>query len=210
MEIHNKLKKFKLVKFIIIGIFLVEIIVPLIYLYIKQIEKCFNTKYLINITNLLNSPKILANNPIIFVILIGILVIFFMTYYNLKTSLKNANIETEGIIFKKKDGTHGTAGFANINDLKHILQVGNEENTNGIILGKTIDTDEIIILPDSYKKLNRNIMVFGASGSGKSRKFIVPNILKIAEQDERARNLENAIQQGKNIIVTDPKRRIIL
>ena len=53
-------------------------------------------------------------------------------------------------------------------------------------------------------------MVFGASGSGKSRKFIVPNILKIAEQDERARNLENAIQQGKNIIVTDPKRRTIL
>ena len=155
MEIH-KLKKFKLVKFIIIGIFLVEIIVPLIYLYIKQIEKCFNTNYVINVTNLLNSPKILANNPIIFVILIGILVIFFMAYYNLKTSLKNANIETEGIIFKKKDGTHGTAGFANINDLKHILQVGNEKNTNGIILGKTIDTDEIIILPDSYKKLNRN------------------------------------------------------
>ena len=202
MEIH-KLKKFKLVKFIIIGIFFVEIIVPLIYLYIKQIEKCFNTNYLINITNLLNSPKILANNPIIFVILIGILVIlviFFMAYYNLKTSLKNANIETEGIIFKKKDGTHGTAGFANINDLKHILQVGNEKNTNGIILGKTIDTDEIIILPDSYKKLNRNIMVFGASGSGKS----------IAEQDEKARNLENAIQQGKNMIVTDPKRRTIL
>lgn len=48
-------------------------------------------------------------------------------------------------------------------------------------------------------------MVFGASGSGKSRKFIVPNILKIAEQDERVRNLENAIQQGKNMIVTDPK-----
>lgn len=197
MDIHNKLKKFKLVKFIIIGIFLVEIIVPLIYLYIKQIEKCFNTKYLINITNLLNSPKILANNPIIFVILIGILVIFFMTYYNLKTSLKNANIETEGIIFKEKDGTHGTAGFANIKDLKHILRVGNEKNTNGIILGKTIDTDEIIILPDSYKKLNRNIMVFGASGSGKSRKFIVPNILKIAEQDERAREIRRSYPKRK-------------
>ena len=196
MEIH-KLKKFKLVKFIIIGIFFVEIIVPLIYLYIKQIEKCFNTNYLINVTNLLNSPKILANNPIIFVILIGILVIFFMAYYNLKTSLKNANIETEGIIFKKKDGTHGTAGFVNIKDLKHILTVGNEEKTNGIILGKTIDTDEIIILPDSYKKINRNIMVFGASGSGKSRKFIVPNILKIAEQDERAREIRRSYPKRK-------------
>lgn len=209
MEI-DKLKKFKLAKFIIIGTFLLELVVPLIYLYIRQIEKCFNSSYLVSVSNLMNSPKILVNNPIIFIILISILFIIFMAKYNLKISLKNSTIETKGIIFKEKDGTHGTAGFANIKDLKHILTVGNEEKTNGIILGKTIDTDEIIILPDSYKKLNRNIMVFGASGSGKSRKFIVPNILKIAEQDERARNLENAIQQGKNIIVTDPKRRTIL
>ena len=209
MEI-DKLKKFKLAKFIIIGTFLLELVVPLIYLYIRQIEKCFNSSYLVSVSNLMNSPKILVNNPIIFIILISILFIIFMAKYNLKISLKNSTIETKGIIFKEKDGTHGTAGFANIKDLKHILTVGNEEKTNGIILGKTIDTDEIIILPDSYKKLNRNIMVFGASGSGKSRKFIVPNILKIAEQDERAINLENAIQQGKNIIVTDPKRRTIL
>ena len=101
MEIH-KLKKFKLVKFIIIGIFFVEIIVPLIYLYIKQIEKCFNTNYLINITNLLNSPKILANNPIIFVILIGILVIFFMTYYNLKISLKMLILKQRELYLKRR------------------------------------------------------------------------------------------------------------
>ena len=196
MEIH-KLKKFKLVKFIIIGIFLLELVVPLIYLYIRQIEKCFNSSYLVSVSNLMNSPKILVNNPIIFITLIIILFIIFIAKYNLKISLKNSTIETKGIIFKEKDGTHGTAGFANINDLKHILQVGNEKNTNGIILGKTIDTDEIIILPDSYKKLNRNIMVFGASGSGKSRKFIVPNILKIAEQDERAREIRRSYPKRK-------------
>lgn len=196
MEIH-KLKKFKLVKFIIIGIFLLELVVPLIYLYIRQIEKCFNSSYLVSVSNLMNSPKILVNNPIIFIILISILFIIFMAKYNLKISLKNSTIETKGIIFKEKDGTHGTAGFANIKDLKHILTVGNEEKTNGIILGKTIDTDEIIILPDSYKKLNRNIMVFGASGSGKSRKFIVPNILKIAEQDERAREIRRSYPKRK-------------
>ena len=196
MEI-DKLKKFKLVKFIIIGTFLLELVVPLIYLYIRQIEKCFNSSYLVSVSNLMNSPKILVNNPIIFIILISILFIIFMAKYNLKISLKNSTIETKGIIFKEKDGTHGTAGFANIKDLKHILTVGNEEKTNGIILGKTIDTDEIIILPDSYKKLNRNIMVFGASGSGKSRKFIVPNILKIAEQDERAREIRRSYPKRK-------------
>lgn len=196
MEIH-KLKKFKLVKFIIIGIFLLELVVPLIYLYIRQIEKCFNSSYLVSVSNLMNSPKILVNNPIIFITLIIILFIIFIAKYNLKISLKNSTIETKGIIFKEKDGTHGTAGFANIKDLEHILTVGNEEKTNGIILGKTIDTDEIIILPDSYKKLNRNIMVFGASGSGKSRKFIVPNILKIAEQDERAREIRRSYPKRK-------------
>lgn len=196
MEI-DKLKKFKLAKFIIIGTFLLELVVPLICLYIRQIEKCFNSSYLVSVSNLMNSPKILVNNPIIFIILISILFIIFMAKYNLKISLKNSTIETKGIIFKEKDGTHGTAGFANIKDLKHILTVGNEEKTNGIILGKTIDTDEIIILPDSYKKLNRNIMVFGASGSGKSRKFIVPNILKIAEQDERAREIRRSYPKRK-------------
>ena len=196
MEI-DKLKKFKLAKFIIIGTFLLELVVPLIYLYIRQIEKCFNSSYLVSVSNLMNSPKILVNNPIIFIILISILFIIFMAKYNLKISLKNSTIETKGIIFKEKDGTHGTAGFANIKDLEHILTVGNEEKTNGIILGKTIDTDEIIILPDSYKKLNRNIMVFGASGSGKSRKFIVPNILKIAEQDERAREIRRSYPKRK-------------
>ena len=196
MEI-DKLKKFKLAKFIIIGTFLLELVVPLIYLYIRQIEKCFNSSYLVSVSNLMNSPKILVNNPIIFIILISILFIIFMAKYNLKISLKNSTIETKGIIFKEKDGTHGTAGFANIKDLKHILTVGNEEKTNGIILGKTIDTDEIIILPDSYKKINRNIMVFGASGSGKSRKFIVPNILKIAEQDERAREIRRSYPKRK-------------
>lgn len=42
-------------------------------------------------------------------------------------------------------------------------------------------------------------------GSGKSRKFIIPNILKIAEQDKRTIALEESISYGKNIVVTDPK-----
>lgn len=89
--------------------------------------------------------------------------------------------------------------------MEGILEVGNEPSRNGIILGKTIDTDEIIILPDSFKGLNRNTVVIGASGAGKSRKFIIPNILKMAGQDERTMTLEESISYGKNIVVTDPK-----
>ena len=33
------------------------------------------------------------------------------------------------------------------------------------LLGKTLDSDEIITLPDDCKSLNRNVMIWGASGS---------------------------------------------
>ena len=68
-----------------------------------------------------------------------------------------------------------------------------------------IDTNEIIIMPESLKTLNRNIIIFGASGSGKSRKFIIPNILKIAEQDEKEKEIHKNVSQGKNFVCTDPK-----
>lgn len=202
--------KLKEKKSIIIKLFLlfstIEIIAPLTALYIKKLEKCFNCDYgLKEINNIFNGVAIIIYNPVILVSYIIIMFIAFLTMMNIKITMKNSNIENKGIKFKKEDGTHGTANFTKAEELSDILQIGNEKNTNGIILGKTIDTDEIIILPDEYKNLNRNIIIFGASGTGKSRKFIVPNILKIAEQDERTRALENAISKGKNFVCTDPK-----
>lgn len=183
-----------------------EIVTPLIVKYIQQLEKCFDSNYGLKcIGNLLNSPGIILNNPIILIVYLIMISILFLTFYNIKNTLKNNKIENEGINYKQKDGTHGTANFAKAEELNHILQIGNEENTNGIILGKTLDTNEIILLPDDYKELNRNIIIFGASGAGKSRKFIVPNILKIGEQDERTKQLEKVIAEGKNFVCTDPK-----
>ena len=72
--------------------------------------------------------------------------------------------EKEGIDFKPKNGTHGTANFTTAEEVK-ILQIGDEEKTPGILLGKTLDSDEIITLPDDCKSLNRNVMIWGASGS---------------------------------------------
>lgn len=199
----NKNRKF--INFFLL-ITVIEVITPLIVMYIKNLEKCFNSSYNLKyIENLLNAPIIILNNPIIFLIYLIIAIIFFLTFYNIKNTLKNDKVENIGIKYKHKDGTHGTANFTDVKELNEILQIGNEENTNGIILGKTLDTNEIILLPDDYKNLNRNIIIFGASGTGKSRKFIVPNILKIAEQDERTKQLEKAVAEGKNFVCTDPK-----
>lgn len=184
----------------------IEIFTALIIMYIRQLEKCFGTSYNLKCAqNLLNAPGIILNNPIIIVIYLIIAMILFLAIHNIRNTLRNSKIENEGINYKQKDGTHGTANFTDAKELNEILQIGNEENTNGIILGKTLDTNEIILLPDEYKKLNRNIIIFGASGVGKSRKFIVPNILKIAEQDERTKRLEKIVAEGKNFVCTDPK-----
>lgn len=181
---------------------LVEVAMIIITLYIKAVEKCFDITILKGAENILNVPKILIYNPGMIVIAIVMIAIGILSFINIKNFFKGTNEEVEGIGFKEKDGTHGTANFSDVRELTDILTIGNEENTKGIIIGKTLDTDEIITLPDSYKDLNRNIFVIGASGSGKSRKFLIPNILKIAEQDEK---IENEIKKGKNIVCTDPK-----
>lgn len=181
---------------------LVEVAMIIITRYIKAVEKCFDITILKGAENILNVPKILIYNPGMIVIAIVMIAIGILSFINIKNFFKGTNEEVEGIGFKEKDGTHGTANFSDVRELTDILTIGNEENTKGIIIGKTLDTDEIITLPDSYKDLNRNIFVIGASGSGKSRKFLIPNILKIAEQDEK---IENEIKKGKNIVCTDPK-----
>lgn len=200
----NKKDKKIIISFLIFVI--LEIVTPLIVIYIKQLEKCFETNYKLKCTdNLLNAIGIILNNPIISIIYIIFIIILYLLFCCIKSTIKNNKIENEGINYKEKDGTHGTANFTNAKELTDILQIGNEEKRNGVILGKTIDTNEIILLPDEHRNLNRNFIIFGASGTGKSRKFIVPNILKIAEQDERVKQVENAVSEGKNFVCTDPK-----
>lgn len=187
---------------IILTCALIEVFIIILTFYIKAVEKCFDITILKGAENIFNAPKIIICNPGIIIIVIFIIAIGILSFINIRNFFKGTNEEVEGIGFKQKDGTHGTANFSDVRELTDILTIGNEENTKGIIIGKTLDTDEIITLPDSYKDLNRNIFIIGASGSGKSRKFLIPNILKIAEQDEK---IENEIKKGKNIVCTDPK-----
>lgn len=197
--------KSKIIKISIV-IAYIEVLTYIITSYMEKLEKWLDMDFgLNNIDFKLNAPIILLTNFKILLIFLFISFIIYLVIDNYKKSIKNTKQETEGIRYLEKDGTHGTASFSNPHKMEGILEVGNEPSRNGIILGKTIDTDEIIILPDSFKGLNRNTVVIGASGAGKSRKFIIPNILKMAEQDERTMTLEESISYGKNIVVTDPK-----
>lgn len=151
--------------FLLIIVFSFIILVPAITKYLRILEICFNSNYnLIEIKNIIDCFNSLGQNKIIgFICFIIDLILIFLCFNILFTNHR-LKIENEGIDFKPKDGTHGTASFALPEDIE-ILKISNEKETNGLLLGKTLDTDEIITLPDSFKGVNRNIMVWGASGS---------------------------------------------
>ncbi|MBO6233719.1 MAG: hypothetical protein J6I85_02745 [Clostridia bacterium] len=117
--------------------------------YITIINDCFNQ-------NIILTP--IDYSSICFIIaLISILIIIVM-----KLITNNKKEEIKGINLKTEDGTYGTANWLNENELNSIL---GKNNVPGIILGK--QNTDIIKLPfDS--KFNKNITVFGSSGSMKT------------------------------------------
>ena len=189
-------KKVKIPLFFCISYF---ILVPAINGFMKLLEKCFNTDLNTIDINLLNLFTIIFRNKIIFISWFIVNLIIILVIKNVITTKENAKIEVEGINLKKKDGTFGTADWGTKEEIKEYLSIGKRD---GIILGET-DEQEIITLPmDTY--LNKNIAVFGSSGSKKSRGFAIPNGIELA-QDE----LQRAVNRNMSLVFTDPKRRII-
>lgn len=94
--------------------------------------------------------------------------------------------QSRGITYLKENGTHGTSNWMTLAEAKKILGVGTNK---GLIFGKK--GGKIITLPEkSY--FNRNVAIFGAPGSMKSRAYVRTNILQLANE-------------GKSIVLTDPK-----
>ncbi|MBP3254970.1 MAG: type IV secretory system conjugative DNA transfer family protein [Clostridia bacterium] len=67
-----------------------------------------------------------------------------------------------------------------------------------LYFGET-DNNEIITLPlDTY--LNKNIAVFGSSGSKKSRGFAIPNGIELVQEE-----LQSKMDRDTSLVFTDPK-----
>ncbi len=96
------------------------------------------------------------------------------------------------------DGTHGTSGFMRRKDMDTILECGTVSELDGTILGKLKDNPNDsdryadYVTPKPMNGLNEHILVFGASGAGKSRGFVKPFILQCAARKE-------------SLILVDPK-----
>lgn len=117
--------------------------------YINILNKCFNTN--ISLTYFYYAC-------ICFVIaIISVLILLVI-----KLVISSKKDEIKGINLKSEDGTYGTANWLNDNEINNIL---GKNNTPGLILGKR--NNEILKLPfDSH--FNKNIAVFGSSGSMKT------------------------------------------
>lgn len=131
------------------------VLVPIINGFLKILEKCFGTKLGTIDISIFNLFTVIFRNRIILIAWIAINSIIILSLKNILTTRKNAKIEIEGINLKKKDGTFGTADWANKEEIQEYLSINKRD---GIILGET-EEQEIITLPaDTY--LNKNIAVF--------------------------------------------------
>ena len=97
--------------------------------------------------------------------------------------------DTERNLSYSNKGTYGTSGFMTESELSEVLELTDPKKTDGTILGKL--NGKAVCLP-LKSRMNRNIAVFGASGTMKSRAF--------------ARNMIfQTVKRGESLVVTDPK-----
>ena len=92
-------------------------------------------------------------------------------------------------------GTYGTARWMNDTEAKKVYEVGPVENVTGTILGQfTQDGEEVIALPFEPTG-NRNLILIGPPGSGKSFGYVRTAVFQ-------------SIVRGESVVVTDPKGEI--
>lgn len=98
-------------------------------------------------------------------ILIAILVVMVMHMGN----STGGELDRERNFAYSEKGTYGTAGYLEQREMKKLLCLTDIRHTKGTILG--IVEKQIASIP-LESRMNRNIAVYGASGSMKSRAFV--------------------------------------
>ena len=90
-------------------------------------------------------------------------------------------------------GTYGTSGFMSEKEMKTVFNLTHDlKKCSGTVLG--LYDGKYICVPQNGR-LNKNIAVYGASGSMKTRAFCINRILQ-------------AVQGGESLIICDPKSEL--
>ncbi|GEM_PF-455521 len=98
------------------------------------------------------------------------------------------------INYSKTNGTYGTAQWMTLNELqsKEMKEMVSIKGNDGIMFGKSLDNEKLLVTLHKKTRLNKNIAVYGAPGTGKSRCFVRPTAINLADL-------------GESMVFTDPK-----
>ncbi len=88
------------------------------------------------------------------------------------------------------EGTHGTSGWMDKKDMVKVLELGRLDTMAATLFGR-LDSGEYVGMKN-LPGMSKNLMVYGAPGTGKSRGVIMPFIL-------------NAARRGESMVICDSK-----
>jgi len=136
---------------------------------------------------LLNTPYNLYGLVVV-AVFAGLTVIFLM-----KNSSVNGVMDNERNLVYSNKGTYGTAGWMTETELYKELEVTNDlKRCRGTILGE-LDGNAVCVPENTM--MNRNVAVYGAAGSMKSRAYVRNMVFQ-------------CVRRGESLIITDPKSEL--
>lgn len=125
-------------------------------------------------------------------ILFGVTILLLCFIFKKNTELDVIKgVDSRGVNYSEV-GTYGTAEWMSRKEAEEEYEIGNIDNVRGVILGQyTEKGKECICLPEDTKG-NRNILILGSPGTGKSFCYVRNAVFQ-------------AIVRGESVVVTDPK-----
>ena len=125
-------------------------------------------------------------------ICIGLLVLLIILVMKLGWGDKGQYDKERNLVYSNK-GTYGTAAFMSEKEMEGVLDIVPDiRKHHGTILGER--NGKVVCVPEN-SMMNRNLAVYGASGSKKTRAFCVNMVFQCAAR-------------GESILVSDPKSEI--
>ena len=125
-------------------------------------------------------------------ICVGLIVVLIMLVMKLGWGDKGEYDKDRNLIYSSK-GTYGTAGFMSEREMKGVLDIAPDiRKHRGTILGQI--NGKAVCVPEK-SMMNRNIAVYGASGSKKTRAFCINMVFQCAAR-------------GESLLISDPKSEI--
>ena len=128
----------------------------------------------------------------------GIGILFFVAIMYCLLTRKGMSLITGYKTVKDKErgieilpeGTHGTSGWMNKKEIGEVLETGGLDTLDKTLFGK-LENGNYVAMKDMLG-MSRNVIIYGAPGTGKSRGFVMPFAMQAA-------------RRGESIIMIDPK-----